>query len=103
MTDKTPKSIRDLERLLRQEFGFSSPRSKAGATEAWKALTNIEVPQTDEQKTATEECRAFANYCHKLSYGTQSSELAAKLQDYADECNQRADELAAEAAAIPTF
>ena len=48
------------------------------------------------------EFRDFAHHCHKLSYETQSPELAAKLQDYADECNQLADELAAEAAAIST-
>ena len=54
MTDKTSKTIRDLERLLRQEFGFSSRRSKAGAAEAWKALTNIEAPEPDEQHTAAE-------------------------------------------------
>ena len=42
MTDKT---IRDLEKVLRQEFGFSSRRSKAGAAVAWKALTDDEETQ----------------------------------------------------------
>ena len=54
MIDKPSKTIRDLERLLRREFGFSSRRSKAGAAEAWKALTNIEAPEPDEQNTTAQ-------------------------------------------------
>jgi hypothetical protein len=49
----------------------------------------------------SEEFRAFARHCRSLCDTTQSPELAAKLQDYADECNKRADELAAEAAPDP--
>ena len=91
----TEKTIRDLELLLRKVFGFSSRRSKVGAAVAWKALTGSEALRDTE-------FRDFAHHCHNLSHTTQSPELAAKLQDYADECNQRADELAAQAAAIST-
>ena len=46
MTDKT---IRDLEMVLRKEFGFSSRRSKAGAAVAWRALTDDEETQPGQQ------------------------------------------------------
>ena len=46
MTDKT---IRDLEIVLRKEFGFSSRRSKAGAAVAWRALTDDEESQPVQQ------------------------------------------------------
>ena len=46
MTDKT---IRDLEKVLRKEFGFSSRRSKAGAAAAWRAMTDDEESQPVQQ------------------------------------------------------
>ena len=49
MTDKT---IRDLELVLRKEFGFSSRRSKAGAAVAWRALTDDEgTPPVQQDDT----------------------------------------------------
>ena len=47
---------------------------------------------------ASEELRAFASHCRSLCDTTHSPELPAKLQDHADERNQRPDEFAAEAA-----
>ena len=48
------KTIRDLEATLRKEFGFSSRRSKAAASVAWKALTVTEMCLPNREKTAAE-------------------------------------------------
>lgn len=44
------KTKRDLEALLRSEFGFSNRRSKAGAAAAWKQKADEDdtLPPEDE-------------------------------------------------------
>ena len=48
------KTKRDLEALLRTDFGFSNRRSKAGAAAAWKLKAeDDDTPSPEEEATAT--------------------------------------------------